>query len=1108
MKYEELKKFILEEMQMYRNYQPVILYALLQSPNYTATKEVIIEQLKKANNFESKDYAAILWEVALEVIGKPGREFVKRDSQTGNYSLNIEEITDEQKNKLVSICKEKINEVDLKRNETNVPYYLLFRHKSENNPYQDDLSGKTYHFPNRNPNARKVIPGAKAIWFDRINKTYYFLGYGTVSKLKPRTETDSDAVFEDFTFFTKQSDSLELNEKFLKKATPGIEEKIMSYPGYNNQHSILEIGKEIFDDIVRPKNDIQYFLVQVGDFGSNHILNKGFYQHEGWETTNRDSAHGEVKPGDLLLVYFTSTALNHQKTLKMIYRVKSVTKNNIKFFIEPWKELKGLTLGQIRVAIEKNQLSNVFQKIAQQGFNIGNLTKEDFDAILKLDGGMTKVIVNEERFQESHKMFEKEMLLKSNGIPFTDFNHPILLRDEINYKREIIEKTQHLRSLDNLHQWIKTRGILLGKLREACSQSVAKNLLMGTNYGLQISSAASLHLVSENLVSEFEQILFEFFTFANNSSEEFGKRFDILIEFLNKNNLKTDWRLLSYLSFIANPDKYFPIQPTSFEKLLQYYGNQYKLRANFSWNLYSIIIELSEILKTNLAKYGNLDPIQIQSYMWVVSKLIENIPPTLSESEGLTQLNEIPSEFSEYENILLKKNQMIFYGPPGTGKTFLASKFAKWFVSSNKTKTNYNDLLLMNDEQFNDHVINELQKFAEQQNYEFIKDQGTVNQFILRSSHNEIRLVFTFSKSGKQDPESVYLGISDKMINFLSQVPIENQFIVIINNDVKNFVVLPYTVEQKYARFVTGEGSGKWDATGKTQHAFRLTIGQDTAKMPTRENTHSDKFLDCITYLGSFNVLGIGNYKEVTEFVKRVTFHPSYSYEEFVEGIKPRTRGEYVEYILEDGVFKKACVDARSDPDNRYVLIIDEINRGNISKIFGELITLIEQDKRQSYNLILTYSKKPFSVPPNLFIIGTMNTADRSLTQLDIALRRRFAFCELLPNSQLLDKTIEGIHIGTMLNNINKMLREEGLREKQIGHSYFMKNSQCIDRIDDLQFVFANEIIPLFQEYFYEDYETIARLLGSEFVNSKEMRINEDWKGDTDLFIEALKRFQ
>jgi len=134
-----------------------------------------------------------------------------------------------------------------------VPYYLLFRHKSENNPYEDDPSGKSYHFPKSNPNATKVVSGAKAIWFDKIDKSYYFWGYGTVSKVKSRTEKDSDAIFDDFTFFEKQPDSLELNEKFLKKATPEIEEKIISSPRYNNQHSIHEISKEIFEDIIDHK---------------------------------------------------------------------------------------------------------------------------------------------------------------------------------------------------------------------------------------------------------------------------------------------------------------------------------------------------------------------------------------------------------------------------------------------------------------------------------------------------------------------------------------------------------------------------------------------------------------------------------------------------------------------------------------------------------------------------------------------------------------------------------------------------------------------------------------------------------------------------------------
>lgn len=998
------------------------------------------------------------------------------------------------------------------------------------------------------------------------------------------------------------------------------------------------------------KNELQYFLVQVSEFGSQNLIKNGYYQHEGWQETPRDSAHGEVKVGDLLLVYFARKSIDHQMSLKMIYQVESITKNNVRFHVKSWRELRGLSLDSIRNSIEGRKIGTVFEKISQQGFNIAKITQADFEAVLRLDGGFTNVVVNEEQFKKAHSLFEEKLQTESNGIPFTDFNHPVLLNEEINYKREVVKKTSHLRSLDNLHQLIKTKGDLIGKLKEVCSPSVSKNLIMGTNYGIDGSSAASLHLVKEEFVLEYEKILFEFFTFANNSQEEFGKKFDELISFLQKHDLKTDWRFLAYLAFIANPEKYFPIQPTLFEKLLQFYGNQYKYRASYSWKLYSILLELGEILKIKLAKYGKLDAIQIQSYMWVVSKLldsdsVENLdtkywmirPGTggndwdnqrnlgligisfyenigdlsifydkqgkidedrlrqeiakneekpgaqaknfgqyrqfLSMKEGdqiiaegrgkilgvgrvigkyqhkpelayrhtvpvdwydlkvngtstnrlwqgtimslskkefeqlVSSTASIPSEFEEYGNILLKKNQVIFYGPPGTGKTFVGNRFANWFVSSNKTTTTHEELDLMNDEQYNDHIINELRKFAEQQKYEFIKDQNSINQFTLRSSHNEIRLVFAFSKSGKQSPEDVFLAVSPKMISFLNQVPVENQFLVIINNDVKNFVVLPYAVEQKYAKFSeSGAESGKWSGTGEGLHAFRITIRKDKSEMLTRENTHTERYFDCTPYLGTFDVLGIGDYNEATEFVRRVTFHPSYSYEEFVEGIKPRTRGEYIEYILEDGVFKKACIDAASDPDNRYVLVIDEINRGNVSKIFGELITLIEKDKRDSYSLSLTYSKKPFSVPSNLYVVGTMNTADRSLTQLDVALRRRFAFVELLPNAQLLDKTIEDVHVGKLLESLNKKLRDEGLREKQIGHSYFMKNSECIESVEELQFIFTNEIIPLLQEYFYEDYDSISRILGTEFVDPKEMKVNEKWKTDSEIFIGALKK--
>jgi len=140
--------------------------------------------------------------------------------------------------------------------------------------------------------------------------------------------------------------------------------------------------------------------------------------------------------------------------------------------------------------------------------------------------------------------------------------------------------------------------------------------------------------------------------------------------------------------------------------------------------------------------------------------------------------------------------------------------------------------------------------------------------------------------------------------------------------------------------------------------------------------------------------------------IRFVTFHPSYSYEDFIEGIKPEVRRRSVIYTVKDGIFKQMAKLARRYPNKNFVLIIDEINRGNIPSIFGELITLIEEDKREgepnAISVTLPYSQEKFSVPSNLYIIGTMNTADRSIALLDIALRRRFSFREIMPNYDIL----------------------------------------------------------------------------------------------------------
>lgn len=206
------------------------------------------------------------------------------------------------------------------------------------------------------------------------------------------------------------------------------------------------------------------------------------------------------------------------------------------------------------------------------------------------------------------------------------------------------------------------------------------------------------------------------------------------------------------------------------------------------------------------------------------------------------------------------------------------------------------------------------------------------------------------------------------------------------------------------------------------------------------------------------------------------TFHQSMDYEEFVEGIKPKTENGSITYELEDGIFKKACKSAESNQQNKIVLIIDEINRGNISKIFGELITLLETDKRKGkeneIEAILPYSKEKFSVPDNLYIIGTMNTADRSIGYVDYALRRRFAFITIKADISAIEKYYNDNKNSDCKDNaislfeeIEKLIKENINEEFEaddimIGHSYFM-----VQNLEELQNKLDYEIKPLLIEY-------------------------------------------
>jgi hypothetical protein len=226
--------------------------------------------------------------------------------------------------------------------------------------------------------------------------------------------------------------------------------------------------------------------------------------------------------------------------------------------------------------------------------------------------------------------------------------------------------------------------------------------------------------------------------------------------------------------------------------------------------------------------------------------------------------------------------------------------------------------------------------------------------------------------------------------------------------------------------------------------------------------------------------------------IQFVTFHQSYSYEEFVEGIKPLTKNGQVEYEIANGIFKRICLLAQENAssenaEKKYVLIIDEINRGNISRIFGELITLIEDSKRigssEQLKIKLAYSggndSPLFGVPNNLYIIGTMNSTDRSIALIDTALRRRFTFFEYSPDPSLMNTTIDGIDLNKLLSTLNARIEFLLDKDHLIGHAYFMS----IKTKEDLIILFRNKLLPLLEEYFHGDYSKIQLVLGDNGTN-------------------------
>jgi 5-methylcytosine-specific restriction protein B len=297
----------------------------------------------------------------------------------------------------------------------------------------------------------------------------------------------------------------------------------------------------------------------------------------------------------------------------------------------------------------------------------------------------------------------------------------------------------------------------------------------------------------------------------------------------------------------------------------------------------------------------------------------------------------------------------------------------------------------------------------------------------------------------------------------------------------------------------------------KSSNPLSLDISFDLIEKIHKDKSDLKKILAQIPRGVEITLKDMEKYKENYSkypLIETVTFHPSYTYQDFVEGISVETTDKnQIIYKVKDGIFKKICDRAIENPNYNYVLLIDEINRGDISSIFGELFTLLEDSKRKGENeelsINLPYSKdnkgnpKKLIVPSNLYIISTMNTVDKSIALIDVALRRRFDFEECMPRYDLKEfNKCKLINLSELLGIMNARITILKNENYQIGHSYFLN----ITSIEDMRSVMQKSIIPLLQEYFYDDWKSICAVLNQSYLNPKENKILKVVQENNKLF--------
>lgn len=1120
MGFQELHDFLTTTMSMQANYQSVIIRTLLKCPKYSAPKKLIADQIQRYNDYRLSDVMGTFDLVFEQILGESGTyKLVTKNSESNIYTLKSELLTESDEESLITLCEKKIFEYNyLNSLPKDVNFFLIqvmYRGSKE-------LSQGTYIHKDWKYNGRASDRGLAK----KGDILLVYSGGSSISNQKKIKKAYTIDQIEDDHKIFRVSNFIEFNGVTLYNIRDAIQQEILgdSFRFVGKQgFDIKKITKNDFLDVVYyDQNPITISTSKFQDAHSRFLALVESKSKQPFENFDNEFLRKEELMHKLKIIASTKPILQienweklHKSRGKILQIIKNVCDSKVSGNLlyqtmekeqNSYKVLYQIPddkvsefenhLYQFFTTKSESEFANVFQSLIDFIQNIGGDLDWRFFAYLAFLSDPTRYFpLTPTRSDHLLEFFEINDRLSHQPKTWNKYSLMLDLANELKLKLANYGLLDILQIQS--YMWLLATSISKGLVQNYYLvrsgtgatdwQNQRENDFVGINYfdpgpltqfydnngNLSDENKAKLRLAIQN--SELTK------GYEEGKSIE-GKISQVLIQLNHFMKLKSGDKILA----MDGPSKILgkgTVTGIYDHEQTQHYWHIFPVK----WDEFK-----AKIISTPKPWLGTIKPITLQEY------------------EEMLADKQKSQEYEEFSKILDRKKQIIFYGPPGTGKTFTANNFIDFFVSGNQNMIQTKDVKSMSDDEFKQHVISRIEKHAKNFNYKFTKERNG-NQYSLQNVDNELHLAFVFSKSGKKNKTNSWIGVSDNVLRFWNEVPEENCFHIIVNCDTKNFVVLPLEIERKYAKYSKKDTSGIKEFDMQSRYDFSISINENEAKLLVRDDTYHEKYYDCKEFLNNFSTFEIGLPQSkvsiaTSNFIKKVTFHPSYSYEEFIEGIRPKSHGEYIDYPIESGIFKTICKEAKNDPNNRYVLFIDEINRGNISKIFGELITLIERDKREIQSLELSYSKDEFSVPKNLFIVGTMNTADRSLVQIDAALRRRFAFYELMPKPELLTQTIEGISLKKLLTILNQRITQEGLREKQIGHSYFMD----VNSLDDLHFVFTYEIVPLLQDYFFDDYKKIeSEILSSDFVDSENSIIKEDWQKNSKRFLEILsKAFQ